>query len=445
MAVFAGGAARRPAELPRKVAGVGKGISDGDVGNRLVGGGKHPCGRHDAPVHAIFHGPAMQIPLEQPLADPRADMGRPGQFRHGYFAFQMPVDPGQQGLHALLLLRGGGGGLYALGLVLNLLCSLWGVGVGLYNGFTFNRHYFEHVRGNAAAPTRPGLMGIALAVQAVAGIALAAVMLAGLGTELGRGIRSEVGGLLDNSMPYEDVQGGGHSDPQGKYDALFAAILDGHADAAETVQDYTQGYTVPRAWPAGTPNDMVLRASRLFADDDISLGTLVSAMNNTVWSEEYAADEGTDGWNSQLLYGEVGETAVQLEFSRRGELVRIISAITYLVDDDDLNSYYELTQEELAAFVQWLYEQAGTQGGGMAARVRGTWADGAGQQLQITPGMLGGEGCELWFVENGALVLRLDSGAYRRLALSQGDTVLTVSECDEDGAETAPGSVYYKM
>ena len=110
MAVFAGGAARRPAELPRKVAGVGKGISDGDVGNRLVGGGKHPCGRHDAPVHAIFHGPAMQIPLEQPLADPRADMGRPGQFRHGYFAFQMPVDPGQQGLHALLLLRGGGGG-----------------------------------------------------------------------------------------------------------------------------------------------------------------------------------------------------------------------------------------------------------------------------------------------------------------------------------------------
>ena len=62
-------------------------------------------------------------------------------------------------------------------------------------------------------------------------------------------------------------------------------------------------------------------------------------MNNTVWSEEYAADEGTDGWNSQLLYGEVGETAVQLEFSRRGELVRIISAITYLVDDDDLNSY----------------------------------------------------------------------------------------------------------
>ena len=98
---------------------------------------------------------------------------------------------------------------------MNLLCSLWGVGVGLYNGFTFNRHYFEHVRGNAAAPTRPGLMGIALAVQAVAGIALAAVMLAGLGTELGRGIRSEVGGLLDNSMPYEDVQGGGHSDPQG--------------------------------------------------------------------------------------------------------------------------------------------------------------------------------------------------------------------------------------
>ena len=339
----------------------------------------------------------------------------------------------------------GGGGLYALGLVLNLLCSLWGVGVGLYNGFTFNRHYFEHVRGNAAAPTRPGLMGVALAVQAVVGIVLAMVMLVGLGAELGRGIRSGVGGLLDDSMPYEDVQGGGHSDPQGKYDALFSAILDSHAGAAETVQDYTQGYTVPRAWPAGTPNDMILRASRLFADDDISLGMLVSAMNNTVWSEEYAADEGTDGWNSQLLYGEVGETAVQLEFSRRGELVSIISAITYLVDDDDLNSYYELTQEELAAFVQWLYEQAGTQGGGMAARVRGTWADGAGQQLQITPGMLGGEGCELWFVENGALVLRLDSGAYRRLVLSQGDTVLTVSECDEDGAETAPGSVYYKM
>ena len=51
--------------------------------------------------------------------------------------------------------------------------------------------------------------------------------------------------------------------------------------------------------------------------------------------------------------------------------------------------------------------------------------------------------CGLW--KTAPFVLRLDSGAYRRLALSQGDTVLTVSECDEDGAETAPGSVYYKM
>ena len=224
-------------------------------------------------------------------------------------------------------------------------------------------------------------------------------MLAGLGTELGAESRSEVGGLLDNSMPYEDVQGGGHSDPQGKYDALFAAILDGHADAAETVQDYTQGYTVPRAWPAGTPNDMVLRASRLFADDDISLGTLVSAMNNTVWSEEYAADEGTDGWNSQLLYGEVGETAVQLEFSRRGELVRIISAITYLVDDDDLNSYYELTQEELAAFVQWLYEQAGTQGSGngrACARHLGRTAPGSSFKLRPVCLAVKAVSCGLW-------------------------------------------------
>lgn len=337
----------------------------------------------------------------------------------------------------------GNGKWYAASLLLGLLCSLWAIGVGLYNGFTFNRHYYTRVQGNAAARTRPGLMGIALAVQAMVSIMMAVLMLAGLGAELGRGIRSEMGSLLDGA-PYEDVQDGSHSDPQGKYDALFSAILDSHAGAAGAVQDYTQGYTVPRAWPTGVPNEMMLRASRLFADDALSVGTLVSAMDNMEWSEEYAADEASDGWNSQILYGEVGQTAVQLEFARKGELVSIVSAITYLTDDTDPDSYYELTQEELAAFVQWLYEQAGAQGGGIAVRVRGTWVDSAGQELQISPDALGGEACELWFVEDGALVLRLDGGTYRRLVLSQGDSVLTISECDENGVETAQGATYYR-
>lgn len=337
----------------------------------------------------------------------------------------------------------GNGKWYAASLMLGLLCSLWAIGVGLYNGFTFNRHYYTRVQGNAAARTRPGLMGIALAVQAMVSIMMAVLMLAGLGAELGRGIRSEMGSLLDGA-PYEDVQDGSHSDPQGKYDALFSAILDSHAGAAGAVQDYTQGYTVPRAWPTGVPNEMMLRASRLFADDALSIGTLVSAMDNMEWSEEYAADEASGGWNSQILYGEVGQTAVQLEFARKGELVSIVSAITYLTDDTDPDSYYELTQEELAAFVQWLYEQAGAQGGGIAVRVRGTWVDSAGQELQISPDALGGEACELWFVEDGALVLRLDGGAYRRLVLSQGDSVLTISECDENGVETAQGATYYR-
>ena len=61
-----------------------------------------------------------------------------------------------------------------------------------------------------------------------------------------------------------------------------------------------------------------------------------------------------------------------------------------MTDDTDPDSYYELTQEELAAFVQWLYEQAGAQGGGIAVRVRGTWVDSAGQELQISPDALAG-------------------------------------------------------
>ena len=41
-------------------------------------------------------------------------------------------------------------------------------------------------------------------------------------------------------------------------------------------------------------------------------------------------------------------------------------------------------------------------------------------------------------------MLRLDDGAYRRLVLSQGDSVLTISECDENGVETAQGATYYR-
>ena len=134
----------------------------------------------------------------------------------------------------------GNGKWYAASLLLGLLCSLWAIGVGLYNGFTFNRHYYTRVQGNAAARTRPGLMGIALAVQAMVSIMMAVLMLAGLGAELGRGIRGEMGSLLDGA-PYEDVQDGSHSDPQGKYDALFSAILDSHAGAAGAVQDYNTG------------------------------------------------------------------------------------------------------------------------------------------------------------------------------------------------------------
>ena len=41
----------------------------------------------------------------------------------------------------------GNGEWYAASLLLGLLCSLWAIGVGLYNGFTFNRHYYTRVQG----------------------------------------------------------------------------------------------------------------------------------------------------------------------------------------------------------------------------------------------------------------------------------------------------------
>ena len=344
------------------------------------------------------------------------------------------------------LMRGENGVLYIVGLVGTVLCGLAWLGVGLYNGFTFNHAYYVRVGGNAAAFTRPGLMCAGIAVQAVVSVILTLLMFVNIGSELGRSLRNAGGWMPDMPTPYDETQKDEHNDPQGNYDALFATILDSHAGAADTVRDYTEGYTVPRAWPIGTPNEMMLRASRMFADDDISVGALLAAgMKNITWGDEYPADDTTDGWNSQVVYGEVGQTAVQLEFCRKGECVCIASAITYLVDDGNADSYYVLSMDETAAFVQWLCEQASAQESGLAARVRGAWAsDGAGQ-IEIDVETLAGEYYELLFVENDALVICMNNGEYRSLQLEQEDEVLVICECDENGTITGPRATYYRV
>lgn len=342
--------------------------------------------------------------------------------------------------------RGEGGMWYAISIACSVLCALAWLGAGLYNGFTFNRAYYARTGGNAAAPARPGLMCAGIAAQAALSVLMVGLMFVNIGAALGRSLRDVSGWMPDMPTPYDEAQEDAHNDPQGNYDALFATILESHAGAADTVRDYTEGYTVPRAWPGGTPNEMMLRASRMFADDDVSVGTLLAAgMQNIVWGEEYPADDTTDGWNSQVVYGEVGQTAVQLEFCRKGECVCIASAITYLVDDSATDSYYVLSLQETAAFVQWLCGQASAQEGGMASRVRGEWAsDGAGQ-IDIDMETLDGEYYELLFVESGALVIRMDSGEYRSLLLEQEGQQLIIRECDEDGTVTGPQETYYRV
>lgn len=342
-------------------------------------------------------------------------------------------------------LRGTGGLLYAVSLVCSLLCGIAWLAAGLYNGFTFNRAYYGKAGGNAAMPARPGLMCAGIAVQAVVSVLTVTLLCVNVGAALGRGLR-DAGGWTPDMPPYDEAQEGAHNDPKGNYDALFATILDGHAGAGDTVRDYTEGYTVPRAWPGGTPNEMVLRASRMFADDDVSVGTLLAAgMKNLTWGDEYPADDTTDGWNSQVVYGEVGQTAVQLEFCRKGECMCIASAITYLANNGNAGSYYVLTMDETAAFVQWLCEQAAAQQGGLASRVRGVWArDGAGQ-IEIDMETLAGEYYELLFVENDALVIRMDSGEYRSLRLEQQGELLIICECDENGDATGAQEAYNRV
>ena len=97
------GVAGCEAELAGKVAGTGKRVLDGDIGNRFIGGCQHPRGGLDALLHAVFHGTAMQIPSEEPLTDPWADVRHASEVFDANIAFQMRIDPFQHGFHALLL------------------------------------------------------------------------------------------------------------------------------------------------------------------------------------------------------------------------------------------------------------------------------------------------------------------------------------------------------
>ena len=91
-------------KFARKMAGICKGVSHRDARDRLVGFGERSRGGEHAPLHPVFHRPAMQIALEQSLADARTNVRSASNFRNADGAFQMSVDPFDHSLDPFLLL-----------------------------------------------------------------------------------------------------------------------------------------------------------------------------------------------------------------------------------------------------------------------------------------------------------------------------------------------------
>lgn len=283
---------------------------------------------------------------------------------------------------------------------LAFLVSLLSLGLSLYNGFTFNRYYYNKCQGDARVPRKTGLLAGSIVLVIVVSMVVAGIAMINVASAVDKMISTQpyedLAGLDDNFvlddstsvgvMPQED-------DDLTQYagDVMYMALTD-----ISVPVEYSQVLTESHISAQDTPADFstagaieqACRAAYLFYSDEYTLGQMLDVVVDDMdWADAEVEDDGTVSGTLRCL---VDDTIIEiaLSFFPLGDgntCMSIMGAIVYRYDDLDMDSYYVCTAQQVNSFMQWLCVQAGAETPVSASRLAlGTWTSTDGQTLEIT-------------------------------------------------------------
>ncbi len=337
--------------------------------------------------------------------------------------------------------------------VLTLLTSLLSLGLSLYNGFTFNRYYYNKCAGDARVPKKTGLLVGSIVLVIVVTMVITVISMVSMIGAIDKMVPAQsyndFAGL-DDDFVLDDGTSVGVLPEEGTLEQHAGGVMYDALTNLSVPMEYSQILTESHISAADTPADLfaagaveqACRAAYLFYNDESTLGQMLDiVVDDADWND---AEEEEDGTVSGTMRCLVDDTVIEiaLSFFPLGDgntCMSIMGAIVYRYDDLDADSYYVCTPQQVNSFMQWLCVQAGAETPVSASRLAlGTWTSTDGQTLEITEySMNGGEFYlnNVVTVDGVRSVEYMNADGYGYLEPSADGNTMSVSFYSFDGAQ----------
>lgn len=289
--------------------------------------------------------------------------------------------------------------------IFTILISLLSLGLSLYNGFTFNRYYYNKCAGDARVPKKTGLLVGSIVLVIVVTMVVTAVsmvsMLGAIDKMIPNQTYNDFGGL-DDDFVLDDGTSVGVLPQEGTLEQHAGSVMYAALTDSSVPVEYSQILTESHIFAEDMPADILAagaleqagRAAYLFYSDDYTLGAMLDAVvDDMSWSDAVEEEDGTVSGSLRCL---VDDTVIEIALSAfplsdGDTCLSIMGGIVYKNGDMDADSYYVCTPQQVNSFMQWLCLQAGTETPVSVARLAmGTWVSEDGQTLEVTEFSLNG-------------------------------------------------------
>lgn len=311
------------------------------------------------------------------------------------------------------------GGDFGLTWLFSLLLFLWGLGINIYNGATFNRYYYNQQKGDPAVPKRTGgLVAFIVAYYVLSFVLMFIVFMISFNIQ------------TDSYNPIPDApyySGEEQAEIGYGYDGKVANIIrDYRTDYPE--QASYNGYVQQQdAW---MDIEEQLSHSYMFYSDEITVqelfGTVDYTLENAEVDEEYQyIDIVFDLSVTQLRFNVV---------STQDGYIWVYDAFAKRTDIEG-SSEVILKEREICALLLYLYDQLpieAEQTASLARSMRGMWEDQLGNTVELneiywndiyyTLGTIYQREILIWVAPEDDI----DEAEYYWMALSEDETQLTL-------------------
>ena len=316
--------------------------------------------------------------------------------------------------------------------ILTWVVALIGLGLAIYNGFTFNRSYYDRCGGDAHVPHHGGRLAALIVTMAVVVIGLCIAMFAAVMGRVMNELEDYYG--VNNQNPYSDSVPFDNTPPQ--VDAPEQPQASSWQDMEELLGAYAdipmdQLYFFGWNDPAAVSDEDVIGSVYLFRSDGYSMLTAFENAAESVYWERVEPQEPIFDESSTYfsIYCTLIEGDVVFDIAVSGGNVVVFGCYAWQEDE-----YVGLDQQQACALLEAIYERAGIPQS-TAYDVRGIWVTSDGNDFIMDAEYLNGQPYTLWFMSEGMLAVYLDNvdGVAGEYFMMVDGTVLNVWQYDEAG------------